>query len=86
MLAHMERSSTNLAKWGTRLAVRIPRAIVEAAQLKRDDELEIELQNRKTVIQAVANKPTLQQLIDGITPESCHPATDRTQPVGNEAG
>jgi antitoxin MazE len=81
----MARSNTSLAKWGTSLAVRIPKAIVEAAQLKAGDELEIELQDRTIVIQAAAEKPTLQQLIDGITPENCHPATDWGHPVGKEA-
>lgn len=81
----MKRSSTNLAKWGSSLAVRIPKAIIEAAQLKPGDELEIQLQERTIIIQSAANKPTLQQLIDGITPENCHPATDWGQPVGEEA-
>ena len=81
----MARSNTNLAKWGTSLAVRIPKGIIESAGLKPGDELEIELQDRTIVIQAAANKPTLQQLIDGITPENCHPATNWGQAVGKEA-
>lgn len=81
----MARSNTKLAKWGTSLAVRIPKAIIEAAHLKPGDELEIELQERTIVIQAAANKPTLQQLLDGITPQNCHRATDWGPPVGKEA-
>ena len=81
----MARSNTHLAKWGTSLAVRIPKAIVEAAGLHPDDELEIELQDGVIVIQAAANKPTLEQLVDAITLENCHPATDWGQPVGKEA-
>ena len=81
----MPRFNTSLARWGTSLAVRIPKAIVEAAELKPGDELEIELQDRSIVIQAAASKPTLRQLIDGITPENCHPATNWGQAVGNEA-
>ena len=80
----MARSNTNLAKWGTSLAVRIPKSIVEAAELRPGDELEIELQDRTIVIQAAAHKPTLQQLVDGITPENCHPATDWGPAVGKE--
>ena len=67
------------------MAVRIPKAILEAAQLKAGDELEIELQDRTIVMQPTASKPTLQELLDGITPENCHPATDWGQPVGKEA-
>jgi antitoxin MazE len=81
----MTRSHTSLAKWGTSFAVRIPKAILEAAQLKPGDELELELQDRTIVIQPVASKPTLQQLLDAITPENCHPPTDWGQRVGKEA-
>jgi antitoxin MazE len=58
--------------------------MLEAAQLKAGDELEIELQDRTIVIQSLAGKPTLKQLVDGITPENCHPATDWGPPLGNE--
>ncbi len=85
ILIYMTRANTHLAKWGTSLAVRIPKAIVEAAELKPGDELEIELQDRTIVIQAAANKPSLQELLDGITPENCYPATDWGQSVGKEA-
>jgi antitoxin MazE len=81
----MVRSHTSLAKWGSSLAVRIPKAMLEAAQLKAGDELEIELQDRTIVIQPAASKPTLQELLDGITPENCHPATDWGKRVGKEA-
>jgi antitoxin MazE len=72
----MARSNTKLAKWGSSLAVRIPKSILEAAQLKAGHELEIDLQDRTIVIQAAASKPTLQELLDGITTKNCHPATD----------
>ena len=85
MLIYMSRARTNLAKWGSSLAIRIPKAILEAAQLKAGDEVEIEVQNCVIVIQAAAEKPTLEQLLDGITPENCHPATDWGRPVGKEA-
>jgi antitoxin MazE len=80
----MSRASTSLAKWGSSLAVRIPKAILDAAQLKAGDALEIELHDGAIVIQAAANKPTLEQLVDAITPENCHPATDWGKSVGKE--
>ena len=80
----MARSNTNLVKWGTSLAVRIPKAIVEAAGLKPGDEVEVELQDKTIVIQGAANKPKLQQLVDGITSENCHSATYWGLAVGKE--
>ena len=81
----MARANTNLAKWGSSLAVRIPKAILDAAHLKAGGPLEIEVQNRAIVIQAAADKPSLEQLVDAITPENCHPATDWGKPTGKEA-
>lgn len=80
----MARSHTSLAKWGSSLAVRIPKSILDAAQLKAGDELELELQNQTIVIQPTSRKPTLQELIDGITPENVHPATKWGKRVGKE--
>ena len=81
----MTRSRTRLARWGAGFAVRIPKAIIEAAQLKPGDELELELQGRAIVIRPMSSMPTLQQLLDAITPENCHAPTDWGQPVGKEA-
>ncbi|MCL4850174.1 MAG: AbrB/MazE/SpoVT family DNA-binding domain-containing protein [Bryobacteraceae bacterium] len=80
----MNRSTTSLAKWGSSLAVRIPKAILEAARLKPGDELEIELQDQTIIIQPAASKPTLEELLNGITPENCHPTIEWGQPVGKE--
>ena len=85
ILVYMSRARTSLAKWGSSLAVRIPKTILDGAQLKAGDQLEIQLQNGAIVIQAAAEKPTLGQLVDGITPENCHPSTDWGVPVGKEA-
>ena len=59
--------------------------MIEAAELKPGDELDIELQDRTIVIQPSASKPTLEDLIDAITPANCHPATDWGRPAGKEA-
>jgi antitoxin MazE len=80
----MPRASTNLAQWGSSLGVRIPKAILDAAHLKAGDQVEIEVQNRAIVIQAAVDTPTLEQLLDAITPENCHPATDWEKPAGTE--
>ena len=37
------------------------------------------------VSQATAEMPTLEQLLDGVTPENCHPPTDWGKPAGREA-
>ena len=59
--------------------------MLENAHLQAGDELEIELCDRTIIIQPIASKPTLQELLDGITPENCYPETETGGPVGNEA-
>lgn len=66
------------------MAVRIPKSILEGARLKAGDELEIELQDQTIVIQPSSRKPTLEDLIDGITPENLHPSTNWGKRVGKE--
>ena len=80
----MARSSTSLGKWGTSLAVRIPKAVLEAAHWRAGDLLEIEVRDRTIIIQPAEQKPTLDELLDAITPENCHPATDWGAPAGKE--
>jgi antitoxin component of MazEF toxin-antitoxin module len=64
---------------------RIRQAERAVAHLEPSDELELEAQNRTIVVQPVASKPSLQQLLNAITPQNCHPPTDWGRPVGNEA-
>ena len=37
---------TQLAKWGNSLAVRIPKAVAEAAKLRPGDQLDVSLEDR----------------------------------------
>ena len=53
-----------------------------AAQLKAGGELEIELKDYTIRIHPAASNPTFQELLDGITPENCYPATDWGRPAG----
>lgn len=80
----MERVQTSLAKWGTSAAVRLPKAVLDAARLKAGDKLAIEVRDRTIVIQPLADKPTLDELLAGITPENLHAATDWGGPLGRE--
>ncbi len=80
----MPRVNTSLAKWGTSVAVRLPKAVLEAATLKLGDSVEIEVRGRMIIIQPAADKPTIDDLLAGINPENCHAATDWGAPVGNE--
>ncbi|HEX2257078.1 MAG TPA: AbrB/MazE/SpoVT family DNA-binding domain-containing protein [Afifellaceae bacterium] len=50
-----------VAKWGNSLAVRLPRPLVEALQLKEGDEIEIEIVGRRAL--EVVKPPDARELL-----------------------
>ncbi len=76
---------TQVAKWGNSLAVRIPRPVAEAAKLRTGDALDVDVQGPGAVrIRKRKQEPTLEQLVQAITPENRHTETEWGEPVGNE--
>ena len=49
-----------VAKWGNSLAVRLPAAVVEALQLQDGDEIEIHVDDPRTM--TVARKPGIEEM------------------------
>jgi antitoxin MazE len=73
-------------KWGNSASVRIPAALMSAAQLKLDDEVELREEGGLIIIEPVRKKGVdLDALLAGITPENLHAEVDTGGPVGNEA-
>lgn len=62
---------TKMVKWGNSIAVRIPKAVVEASRLKEGESIEIESSNEGQIeLRRVTRVPTLRQLVAQITPEN----------------
>ena len=73
-------------KWGNSASVRIPAALMNAAQLKLDDEVELREEGGLIIIEPVRKKSVdLDELLAGITPENLHAEVGTGGPVGNEA-
>lgn len=73
-------------KWGNSASVRIPAAIMEAANLKLDEAVEITEVDGRIIIEPVRHKAfELANLLDGITPDNQHGETDFGPAVGQEA-
>ncbi len=73
-------------KWGNSASVRIPAAIMEAANLKLDEAVEITEVDGRIIIEPVRHKAfDLANLLDGITPDNRHGETDFGPAVGQEA-
>ena len=73
-----------LVKWGNSHAVRIPKTVLEKADLREGDELEIQVQEGRITIEPLKPKLTLESLVAGITPENRHQEQDWGKPVGRE--
>ncbi|MGE0524267.1 MAG: AbrB/MazE/SpoVT family DNA-binding domain-containing protein [Variibacter sp.] len=53
-----------VAKWGNSLAVRLPRALVEALGLKEGDQVDIRVADPRTF--EVAKAPTTEEIVQGL--------------------
>lgn len=72
-------------KWGNSASVRIPAAIMDSAQLRLDDAVDIREEDGRIVIEAIKPKVwRLAKLLKGITPANLHAESDFGAPVGNE--
>lgn len=72
-------------KWGNSAAVRIPSAVMEAAQVYLDQQMEVREEQGRIIIEPV-RAPTfdLESLLAGVTDENLHAEIDFGSPAGNE--
>jgi antitoxin MazE len=76
---------TRLAKWGNSFAIRIPKPIADAAKLRSGDALDLDVEGPgAVVVRKSGRKPSLKELVSGITPENRHIETDWGELQGNE--
>jgi antitoxin MazE len=76
---------TLMSKWGNSLAVRIPKPVAEAAELRDGDALDLDVEGPGAVrIRKHRQKPTLEDLVARITDQNRHDETDWGEPVGKE--
>ncbi len=74
-----------IAKWGNSLAVRIPQAIAEKAQIQAGSTISIEIVDGKIILTPHQRKKyTLEELLDGMTTENLHPEISTGADIGNE--
>jgi antitoxin MazE len=78
-------SSTEVAKWGNATAIRIPKSIMQKANLHEGDAVDFEVKAPGViVVRASRIQATLEDLVAGITPKNRHGETDWGKPRGNE--
>ena len=75
---------TRIAKWGNSLAVRLPRAYTAEAGLVGGAEVDITVADGRIIIAPVTRDYSLEDLVQGITPENRHTENDWGLPQGSE--
>ncbi len=73
-------------KWGNSASIRIPAAIMEAAQLKLDDPIDVREEGGRIIIEPLAHKTyNIEDLLLEITADNLHVEISNGPAVGNEA-
>jgi len=75
----------SVQRWGNSLAVRIPKAVAVEAELAEGDVVYMKPAKGKVVLIPVRDrKPTLEELLAGVTEENIHREVDFGKPKGKE--
>jgi antitoxin MazE len=76
---------TRVQKWGNSLALRIPKAFAAEAGLHANGDVELSLVEGSLVVQPVAAQPpSLDELLQGITPDNLPKEWDTGPAIGKE--
>jgi antitoxin MazE len=77
-------TTTQIAKWGNSLGLRLPKSVALEAQVDEGDTVNVTVRNGAIVVRP--NRPTysLEQLVARITPRNRHKESDWGTPVGDE--
>jgi antitoxin MazE len=77
-------TTTQIAKWGNSLGVRLPKAVAREARLDEGDTVDVSVNNGTIVIRPSRPTYSLQELVAKITPRNRHGETDWGEPLGDE--
>ncbi|HEY1977410.1 MAG TPA: AbrB/MazE/SpoVT family DNA-binding domain-containing protein [Candidatus Baltobacteraceae bacterium] len=86
-MAHKRASgaiSTILDRWGNSLGLRLPKGVAEAVGLAEGDRVYLEVENGAVVVRRAKPTYTLEELLDGLTPDMLHGEVDTGEPIGKE--
>ena len=73
-----------IQKWGNSLALRIPLAVAKQIHVQDGDPVVLKVGASGLTVKAVPKRLKLDDLLDKVTPENLHPATEWGADVGRE--
>jgi antitoxin MazE len=77
-------ATTQIAKWGNSLGLRLPKAVAREARIDEGDIVDVSVENGAVVIRASRPSYSLEQLVARITARNRHDESDWGTPVGHE--
>jgi antitoxin MazE len=78
-------TSTQIAKWGNSLGLRLPKSVALEAQLDEGDTVSVSVKDGAIVVRPARPTYSIDALVAGITKRNRHEETDwGTTPVGHE--
>lgn len=77
--------TTQIAKWGNSLALRIPKNLAAEVNVQDGDAVEVSVENGALVVRPARRRYTIEELVADMRPEGRHGETDWGKPVGKEA-
>jgi antitoxin MazE len=80
----MATVKVQVVKWGNSHAVRLPKVVLERAEMRNGDQLEVRVEKGRIALQPARPKLTLQDLVDRITAKNLHGEQDWGKPIGRE--
>lgn len=78
-------TTTQVARWGNSLGLRLPKSVAQEAQLGEGDSVDVSVDNGAIVIKLSRPRYSLEELVKRITPRNRHGESDWGAPVGHEA-
>jgi antitoxin MazE len=75
--------TTRVATWGNSLAVRLPRAVADEADVKDGDAVEVTVEHGAIVVRPAKKRYTIEELVADIRPDD-RGEIDWGPPVGKE--
>ena len=76
--------TTQIARWGNSLGLRLPKAVTQAAQIDEGDRVDVTVENGAVVIRPSRRTYSLDALVSQITPKNRHDEVDWGTPSGGE--
>jgi antitoxin MazE len=80
----MGARTTQIAKWGNSLGLRLPKSVAVEADVDEGDTVDVSVKNGTIVIRPSRPTYSLERLVAKITPRNRHDESDWGAPVGHE--